>query len=43
MTPSSAIESVEESLNHFNSKILNVLNALAPLKVKTVSGKQKAP
>lgn len=35
--------SVNELVDHLNSKIRNVIDAIAPIKVKTVSSKKRSP
>lgn len=43
MIPSSKSKSVNDLLDNFNAKILNVIDEIAPVKIKVISGKQKAP
>ena len=42
-TPPLSRFSVNDLVHHFNSKITNVMNAIAPTKVKVISGKKKSP
>ena len=35
--------SVNELVDHFNSKITNVMDTIAPIKIKEVSSKKKSP
>ncbi|KAF7648802.1 hypothetical protein LDENG_00151480 [Lucifuga dentata] len=42
-SPITKAESVDDFLNHFNLRILRIMDVLAPVKTKIISGKQKAP
>ena len=42
LTSSQLADSVDDLLNNFHSKMVNIMN-VAPVKVKTVTDKQKAP
>lgn len=42
-TPALSWVSVNELVDHFNSKITNVIDAIAPTKAKAVSGKKRSP
>ena len=43
LSPSFSSASVNNLLDNFHSKILNVIDAVAPIRVKSISGKKKAP
>ena len=41
MSPTMSAESVDVLLDHFNLKILNVMEAVAPIRIKSTLSKQK--
>lgn len=42
-TPAPSWVSVNDLVDDFNSKITNIMDAIAPMKIKAVSGKKKSP
>ena len=43
MLPSMSAESTDALLDHFNLRILNVMKAVAPIRIKSTLSKQKTP
>ena len=43
LTPALSGASVSELVSSFNAKMLNVMDTVAPIKVKVISGRKKSP